>query len=106
MFTRKKKCKVCGYRVTPTKEAIYTAEAPRSFTEVFSKPPTCFDVTDCPRCGCQIALSVRVPAVPERDESAAEEEAKICAGGCIRNYAEPLEHCDECSFGKGAGGNG
>lgn len=32
-----------------------------------------------------------------------EQEAKICAGGCIRNYAEPLEHCDECSFGKESG---
>lgn len=26
MFTKKKTCGVCGYRVTPTKEEIYIAE--------------------------------------------------------------------------------
>lgn len=33
MFTKKKTCGVCGYRVTPTKEEIYIAEEPRGFTE-------------------------------------------------------------------------
>lgn len=28
----------------------------------------------------------------------AEREAKICAGGCVRNYADPLAHCDGCSL--------
>ena len=32
MFTKKKTCGVCGYRVTPTKEEIYIAEEPRGFT--------------------------------------------------------------------------
>lgn len=32
-----------------------------------------------------------------------EQEAKICAGGCIRNYAEPLEHCDGCIVRKTKG---
>ncbi len=27
-----------------------------------------------------------------------EQEAKICAGGCVRNYADPLAHCDGCSL--------
>lgn len=31
---------------------------------------------------------------------AKETEAKICAGGCIRNYADPLPHCDGCTFGE------
>ena len=31
MFTKKKTCGVCGYRVTPTKEEIYVAEEPRGF---------------------------------------------------------------------------
>lgn len=35
--------------------------------------------------------------LPEQEESM-EQEAKICAGGCIRNYADPLPHCDDCSF--------
>lgn len=25
-------------------------------------------------------------------------EFTVCAGGCLRNYAEPLKHCRECSF--------
>ena len=76
MFTKKKTCGVCGYRVTPTKEEIYIAEEPRGFTECLTKPPTrfnaieCltkpptrFNAIDCPRCGCQIALAIRVPRV-------------------------------------------
>lgn len=35
--------------------------------------------------------------LPEKEKSM-EQEAKICAGGCIRNYADPLPHCDDCSF--------
>lgn len=31
MFTKKKTCGVCGYRVTPTKEEIYVAEEPGAF---------------------------------------------------------------------------
>lgn len=72
MLTKKKTCGVCGYRVTPTKEAIYIAEEPRGFTEALTKPPTRFNAMDCPRCGCQIPLAIRVPrvdlpAITERD---------------------------------------
>ncbi len=79
MFQKKKKCGVCGYRFTPTKEAVYTAEEPRSMTECFSKAPTRFSAIDCPRCGCQIALAIRVPRVNlapvvERDEP---DEAEV-----------------------------
>ena len=74
MFTKKKTCGVCGYRVTPTKEEIYIAEEPRGFTECLTKPPTRFNAIDCPRCGCQIALAIRVPRVDlspiaERDDA-------------------------------------
>lgn len=77
MFTKKKACGICGYRVTPTKEEIYVAEEPRGFMDALTKAPTQFSVMDCPRCGCQIALAVRNPRinVPERDgESEAAEE--------------------------------
>lgn len=78
MFRKKKKCGVCGYRVTPDKEAVYTAEEPRSFTECLSKPSPRFSAIDCPRCGCQIPLAIRAPRVnaseePERDESEVAE---------------------------------
>lgn len=73
MFQKKKKCGVCGYRFTPKKEEVYTAEEPRSMAECLTKAPTRFSAIDCPRCGCQIALAIRVPRVNlapavERDE--------------------------------------
>lgn len=81
MFTKKKTCGVCGYRVTPTKEEIYIAEEPRGFTECLTKPPTRFNAIDCPRCGCQIALAIRVPSVDlspiaERDDADESEVAE------------------------------
>lgn len=82
MFTKKKTCGVCGYRATPTKEAIYVAEEPRGFMEALTKPPTRFNAMDCPRCGCQIQLAIRfqrveLPQITEREKklaSAAEPE--------------------------------
>lgn len=81
MFQKKKKCDVCGYRFAPTKEAVYTAEEPRSMTECLTKAPTRFSATDCPRCGCQIALAIRVPRVDcpsplKPDESEGNEVAE------------------------------
>lgn len=81
MFTKKKTCGVCGYRVTPTKEEIYIAEEPRGFTECLTKPTTRFNAIDCPRCGCQIALAIRVPRVDlspiaERDDADESEVAE------------------------------
>ena len=81
MFTKKKTRGVCGYRVTPTKEEIYIAEEPRGFTECLTKPPTRFNAIDCPRCGCQIALAIRVPRVDlspiaERDDADESEVAE------------------------------
>ena len=81
MFTKKNTRGVCGYRVTPTKEEIYIAEEPRGFTECLTKPPTRFNAIDCPRCGCQIALAIRVPRVDlspiaERDDADESEVAE------------------------------
>lgn len=74
MFTKKKTCGVCGYRVTPTKEEIYIAEEPRGFTECLTKPPTRFNAIDCPRCGCQIALSLDLREREKALARAAEPE--------------------------------
>lgn len=79
MFNRKKtECGVCGYRFIPTKENIYTAEEPRTMFETISKAPTRFSAVDCPRCGCQIPLAIRVPRVDlpeiaERHDADTEE---------------------------------
>lgn len=81
MFQKKKKCGVCGYRVAPDKEKVYVAEEPRAFMETLTKPPLRFNAIDCPRCGCQIMLTIRAdrvnlaPAV-ERDEPEESEVAE------------------------------
>ena len=78
MFTKKRTCGVCGYRVTPKKEEIYVAEEPRGIMETLTKPPTQFNAMDCPRCGCQIMPAVRVDRVnvPERNDADESEVAK------------------------------
>ena len=44
MFSEKKtECRVCGYRFTPERENIYTAEEPRSMADK--------GVLACPNCG-------------------------------------------------------
>lgn len=54
MFSKKKtECRVCGYRFTPERENIYTAEEPRSMADMLTKAPTRFSAVDCPVCGCQ-----------------------------------------------------
>lgn len=32
------------------------------------------------------------------DEHPFRKKPEICAGGCIRSYADPLPHCDGCTF--------
>lgn len=79
MFSKKKtECRVCGYRFTPERENIYTAEEPRSMANMLTKAPTRFSAVDCPVCGCQIALAIRAPhidfpAIVERHDADAEE---------------------------------
>lgn len=64
MFSKKKtECRVCGYRFTPERENIYTAEEPRSALEMLTTAPTRFSAVDCPICGCQIRLADRAPRI-------------------------------------------
>lgn len=54
MFSKKKtECRVCGYRFTPERENIYTAEEPRSALEMITAAPTRFSAVDCPKCGIE-----------------------------------------------------
>lgn len=97
MFSKKKtECRVCGYRFTPERENIYTAEEPRSMADMLTKAPTRFSAVDCPVCGCQIALAIRAPridfpAIVERHDADAEEteggedEDKSIAAICKKN---------------------
>lgn len=112
MFQKKKKCGACGYRFTPQKEEIYTAEEPRSITECLTKPPTRFSVIDCPRCGCQVALAIRTPrvdfpAIAERNDAGEEETIeKWVIDECDSTDETPsfayIEfHCPKCNAGFG-----
>ena len=72
MFTVKKtiKCDICDASVTPRRD--YTVQTNTGFPGVLASP-LCFDVMDCPVCGCQITLKVRETVKVEDDEEAAEE---------------------------------
>ena len=60
-----------GYRIggDAWRENIYTAEEPRSMADMLTKAPTRFSAVDCPVCGCQIALAIRVPRVDLSDNA-------------------------------------
>lgn len=50
MFSKKKtECRVCGYRFTPERENIYTAEEPRSALEMLTAAPTRWSFTNAAR---------------------------------------------------------
>ena len=71
----KKKCHACGYRFRPTKEAVYRAYEPQTVLEALTSAAKCLDVMDCPRCGCQNALAVRLPAAAkDKEESEAAND--------------------------------
>lgn len=83
MFGKKKtKCQVCGYRFTPERENIYTAEELRSVLEMLVVAPVRFSAVDCPICGCQIRLADRAPRVDlpviteQHDADEAEDETE------------------------------
>ncbi len=40
-------------------------------------------------------LKAALEIVQRREKAAV---CMICAGGCLRNYADPLPHCDGCTF--------
>ena len=69
---KKVKCEVCGYKFVPCKEKVYVCIGS---TGVFERIETSLvkcmqqvNVIDCPQCGCQKMLSIRMPAVSnERD---------------------------------------
>lgn len=67
MFSKKKtECRVCGYRFTPERENIYTAEEPRSALEMLTAAPTRFSAVDC-------APRIDFPAIVEWHDADAEE---------------------------------
>lgn len=102
MFSKKKtECRVCGYRFTPERENIYTAEEPRSALEMLTAAPTRFSAVDCPICGCQIRLADRAPRIDL--PAITEHGLTLCADGFRRliirkekDMATPYKECPHC----------
>lgn len=51
-----------------SKYRVYRVIEPQSITGAFSNPTKMYDATDCPSCGCQQLLKVRLPEVKDGDE--------------------------------------
>lgn len=62
----KLKCKVCGERYLPRKETTYQAQEVLTGIAALGATERIYDATDCPRCGCQLLLGIRVPMYKER----------------------------------------
>lgn len=64
------KCTVCRKRFVLNKENVYQASETLPFTKALSEIARVYDVTDCPKCGCQVLLKIRMPkfTVPVEQE--------------------------------------
>ena len=70
---KKRRCYVCGAKLNIKKELVYTVRDNKSMLQAMTEKPSCFDVMDCPQCGCQQLLASRMPriefeVVDERNE--------------------------------------
>ena len=95
MFNKKKtECRVCGYRFTPERENIYTAEEPRSVTDMLTKAPTRFSAVDCPVCSTlqivEAVHSVLEKTPPELAADVADRGIVLTGGGSLLRGLEEL----------------
>lgn len=123
MFSKKKtECRVCGYRFTPERENIYTAEEPRSMADMLTKAPTRFrrliirkekdmatPYKECPHCGAHLDSGEKCECRAEEIE--AKNSQKYACGlteqdvesgwECpLDNPNETVERCEDCAFAK------
>ena len=69
---KKMKCMVCGERFEPDRERTYQVQEVLTGLAALSGSTKIHDAIDCPRCGCQTILNIRLPVLEERsreDES-------------------------------------
>ena len=66
------KCKVCGKRFRPLKENKYLATSAVGVTNMF-KPIDVYECFDCPRCGCQNFVNIRMANVEEKETEIQED---------------------------------
>lgn len=67
----KTKCRVCGKRFMPFAEDTYLIKEQIPIARILTDSAKVLDAIDCPRCGCQCFLKIRLPlhideAVEER----------------------------------------
>lgn len=57
----KKTCKICGYRFELKKENKYLAHENKNVSDVFTETHYIYECFDCPECGCQLKVNIRMP---------------------------------------------
>lgn len=62
------RCNVCKKKFEPKKENMYFAHEPQSMAESLTKIPYIYECFDCPTCGHQIKVSVRMKGCEMIDE--------------------------------------
>ena len=60
---KKIKCVVCGGKFAIIKEKVYTVLEAVNLATVMTQGNKAYDAIDCPHCGCQKILAVRMPVI-------------------------------------------
>ena len=71
------KCKVCGKRFRPTAKMRYLATETLAPIDVFTKARRVFECFDCPKCGCQNFVNIRMPEYEVTTDGGEETEEEI-----------------------------
>lgn len=70
---RKQKCKVCGSRFYIDRKDTYQVYESVPMAKVFSENAKTLDAVDCPQCGCQQLLGIRLAKVSKLEVHENEE---------------------------------
>ena len=68
MFDKKLKCGICGSSFEIKKENVYEAYDTVALLKALNETGKTYDAIDCPECGCQKILQVRLPKVDSSEE--------------------------------------
>lgn len=68
----KAKCKVCKHKFALSKEMLYVVQEVVCGVNIIVPQTKMFDAVDCPKCGCQLLLNIREPAVDVKEGAPVE----------------------------------
>lgn len=68
------KCSICGKRFVPRKENVYQVSESANVLAKLVTPDAIYDAIDCPRCGCQKKLAIRMSRIMQTKQ---EEEQSV-----------------------------